>query len=188
MSESKAITNTTPPDPEKMNDERAAWADAALQHFALTTGVDHDDMLADLLCDLMHWADRNGFDFNAEVSRARMHYEAETATDGADEHREVQTHTSSEPVGPKFKMGRVVATPGALDAQKEARESFLEFLVRHAMGDWGDVCEEDRQENEYSLNRCLRLFSVYHLSNGTKIWIITEADRSMTTVLLPTEY
>ena len=85
-------------------------------------------------------------------------------------------------------MGRIVATPGALDAQKEARESFLGFLARHAVGDWGDVCEEDWQENEFSLNRHLRLLSVYHLHNGTKIWIITEADRSATTILLPEEY
>ena len=55
-------------------------------------------------------------------------------------------------------------------------------------GDWGDVCEEDRKENEFSLENHLRLFSVYHLGDGTKIWIITEADRSVTTILLPSEY
>jgi hypothetical protein len=88
----------------------------------------------------------------------------------------------------KFSLGRVVATPGALAALEEARESSLGFLMRHESGDWGDVCESDRQENEFSLDKMLRLFSVYHLRDGTKIWIITEADRTVTTVLLPEDY
>jgi hypothetical protein len=88
----------------------------------------------------------------------------------------------------KFNMGLVYATPGALDAFEEADESSLVFLLRHAACDWGDVCEGDRQENEFALKNGLRLFSVYHLENGTKIWIITEADRSVTTLLLPREY
>jgi len=88
----------------------------------------------------------------------------------------------------KFSMGLVYATPGALDAFEGANDSTLVFLMRHASGDWGDVCEEDRLANEFALENELRLFSVYHLSDGTKIWIITEADRSVTTVLLPSEY
>ena len=88
----------------------------------------------------------------------------------------------------KFEMGLVYATPGALDALEKADESSLVFLMRHAAGDWGDVCEEDRNENEFALSKYLRLFSVYHLCDGTKIWIITEADRSVTTILLPSEY
>lgn len=67
-----------PPDPEKMNDERAEWAAASLRHFQCVTGADYDDALADLLADLMHWSDRNGSDFDATLSRARMNYEAET--------------------------------------------------------------------------------------------------------------
>ena len=85
-------------------------------------------------------------------------------------------------------MGMVFATPGALDAFEQADESSLVFLMRHASGDWGDVCDEDEQANTFALENQLRLFSVYHLGNGTKIWIITEADRSVTTILLPSEY
>ena len=61
-------------------------------------------------------------------------------------------------------------------------------LGRHAAGDWGDVCEADRRENELSVNQRLRLLSVYRDRNGVKFWIITEADRSATTVLLPEDY
>ena len=68
-----------PPDPEKMNGDRVKWAAAALHDFRCATGTDREDSLADLLCDLMHWSDRNNFNFEAELSRARMHYVAETA-------------------------------------------------------------------------------------------------------------
>ena len=64
----------------------------------------------------------------------------------------------------------------------------MAYLVRHIAGDWGDVGEHDRRENELSLVRGFRLLSAYTLNSGTKIWIITEADRSATTVLLPEEY
>lgn len=67
-----------PPDPENMNDARAARAAAALQHFQIATCADDQDAVRDLLCDLMHWCDRNGFDFQHELDRARLHYEAET--------------------------------------------------------------------------------------------------------------
>ena len=68
-----------PPDPEEMNDNRAAWAATAILSFQQETGTDDENALTDLLCDLMHWADRNGEDFENELCRARMHYEAETA-------------------------------------------------------------------------------------------------------------
>jgi len=68
-----------PPDPEKMNDDRTEWAAAALRQFKRATGCDYEDSLGDLLSDLMHWADRNNFDFEAALCRARGHYEAETA-------------------------------------------------------------------------------------------------------------
>jgi hypothetical protein len=61
-------------------------------------------------------------------------------------------------------------------------------LERHQAGDWGDVDEHDRQENELSLKSDFRLLSVYHAANGIKFWIITEADRSATTVLLPEDF
>ena len=85
-------------------------------------------------------------------------------------------------------MGPVYVTPGAVAALEDAGESPFVYLRRHESGDWGDVCQQDRQENEFAIDKYLRLFSVYHLGDGTKIWIITEADRSLTTILLPDEY
>jgi hypothetical protein len=85
-------------------------------------------------------------------------------------------------------LGTVVATPGALAALEEARESSLGFLMRHASRDWGEIPPEDWEENEFSIERDLRVLSAYTLRNGIKIWIITEADRSVTTILLPDEY
>jgi hypothetical protein len=89
---------------------------------------------------------------------------------------------------PKFPLGRVVATPGALRAIAAAGHAPQEFLARHEQGDWGELDEEDCRENERSLKDDCRLMSAYHLRDGTKIWIITEADRSATTILLPEEY
>lgn len=91
-------------------------------------------------------------------------------------------------IEPKFPLGRIVATPGALEAIQEAGQEPAEFLLRHQAGDWGDVCEEDRQENELSLKKGFRLLSVYYTAKGVKLWVITEADRSATTILLPEEY
>ena len=88
----------------------------------------------------------------------------------------------------KFLLGRLLATPGALKAPAEAGQNALEFLSRHQHGDWGDLCAEDKQENEFSILNDLRILSAYTLTTGTKIWIITEADRSATTILLPSEY
>ena len=88
----------------------------------------------------------------------------------------------------KFDSGQIVATPGALDAMASSGDDPLDFLCRHLDGDWGDVDEHDRQENELSLQRGWRLLSCYRLSDGTKMWIITEADRSSTCLLLPEEY
>ena len=70
-----------PPDPEKMNGDRAEWAGAALRHFQCSTGTEYEDSLGDLLCDLMHWCDRNNFDFEAALFRAQGHYAAETGHD-----------------------------------------------------------------------------------------------------------
>jgi hypothetical protein len=89
---------------------------------------------------------------------------------------------------PKFQLGQIVATPGALQALARSCQTPLEFLRRHVSGDWGDLDEDDRRENEFSLNARLRLLSAYTLLDGTRIWIITEADRSATTLLLPEEY
>lgn len=88
----------------------------------------------------------------------------------------------------RFPLGRFVATPGSLIALSEAGQTPQEFVRRHQVGDWGDLDHEDREENERSLKIGCRLLSAYHLRDGTKIWIITEADRSATTLLLPSEY
>ena len=88
----------------------------------------------------------------------------------------------------KFQPGRIVATPGALAALEASGEAPLGYLARHIAGDWGVVDEHDRCENELSLSHGFRLLSAYILNSGTKIWIITEAGRSVTTVLLPEEY
>jgi len=89
---------------------------------------------------------------------------------------------------PRFRLGRVVATRGALQVLEQAQQQPQELLRRHARGDWGCVCPEDARENELSLEQGLRLLSAYMLSSGVKLWIITEADRSATTLLLPEEY
>lgn len=88
----------------------------------------------------------------------------------------------------KFPLGQLVATPGALDALEESGEGPLDFVSRHASGDWGDVCDADKQSNEEALKCGARLLSSYRTSEGEKLWIITEADRSVTTILLPKEY
>lgn len=88
----------------------------------------------------------------------------------------------------KFELGRVVATPGALEALQDAEVEALPYLQRHAQGDWGDLCKDDLIENELALREGFRLLSAYHLPDLVKIWIITEADRSATTILLPDEY
>jgi hypothetical protein len=86
----------------------------------------------------------------------------------------------------KFALGRTVITPAARDSLNA--EDVQAAVQRHVNGDWGDVCDADRQENEFSLTKRLRLFSVYHDRNSVKFWIITDADRSATTILLPSDY
>ena len=90
--------------------------------------------------------------------------------------------------GIKFEPGQIVATPGALEAFRASGDDPLPFLQRHLAGDWGDLSEEDRRENELSVEHGWRLLSAYTLSKGTKIWVINEADRSSTCFLLPSEY
>ena len=81
-----------------------------------------------------------------------------------------------------------IATPGALAALKKAERQPGEFLTRHVHREWGDLDEEDRKENEYSLEHGFRLLSAYRTNAGDRLWIITESDRSATTILLPEEY
>jgi hypothetical protein len=90
---------------------------------------------------------------------------------------------------PLFQPGRTVGTPGALAALDKAGQSPQEFLARHIRGDWGDdLCEKDREENQVSLERGFRLLSSYRTCADEEIWVLTEADRSVTTILLPEEY
>jgi len=89
---------------------------------------------------------------------------------------------------PKFFLRRTVATPGALRALEQANQSPYEFIERHQTGDWGELCEEDKRENEFSVHNGFRILSAYRTRNDVKIWVITEADRSVTTLLLPHEY
>ena len=92
------------------------------------------------------------------------------------------------PTIPLFPSGRLVATPGALALLEQVNKSPLEFLSRHLRGDWGDLCQKDKTENELSLKYDYRLMSSYQVSDAEKLWVITEADRSVTTLLLPAEY
>ena len=89
---------------------------------------------------------------------------------------------------PLFPLGQVLATPGALDLLQSYQLAPLSFIQRHVVGDWGDICAEDRQVNADALQHGSRLMSVYAISPTEKLWIITEADRSCTTLLLPQEY
>ena len=86
----------------------------------------------------------------------------------------------------KFPPGQIVITRNALDTLKQS--DVHAALRRHLQGDWGDVDAEDRKANDSALVHAARLLSVYHAADGTKFWIITEADRSATTVLLPDDY
>jgi hypothetical protein len=87
-----------------------------------------------------------------------------------------------------FSLGQIVATPGALAALEEAGEGPVTYLARHLVGAWGEVCEEDAKENEFSVENGFRILSAYSLKDGTRIWVITEANRSSTCLLLPSEY
>jgi hypothetical protein len=90
------------------------------------------------------------------------------------------------PTEKRVELGRVFATPGVLAAVPN--DEMLAALARHARGDWGEVSAPDWKENDFSYSKRLRLVSSYTSSSGTKYWVITEADRSSTTVLLPDEY
>jgi len=87
-----------------------------------------------------------------------------------------------------FSLGRTVATPGALTALEEAGEEPLKYLQQHVSGNWGDLDKEDQRSNDLAVLNDARVFSAYLLSNGEKIWVITEADRSSTCILRPDEY
>jgi len=88
-----------------------------------------------------------------------------------------------------FELGQVVGTPGAIRALAEEGLGVSGLLLRHVSGDWGDLGTEDKEENDFAVSRHLRILSSYRLpKTNVRIWVITEADRSATTLLLPEEY
>ena len=87
-----------------------------------------------------------------------------------------------------FPLGQVVATPGAIRALEEASTGSNTLLRRHQRGDWGKLSVADKEMNEQAVEDRVRLFSSYELRTGKRVWVITEADRSSTTILLPSEY
>ena len=93
--------------------------------------------------------------------------------------------SNSEYMG-RFRAGQLLATPGVLSTVP--RNELMTAFYRHLRCDWGDVCDEDKQRNDQALKDGSRLFSAYQLSENCRLWIITEADRSATPILLPEEY
>ncbi|MDT5267961.1 MAG: hypothetical protein QOH49_147 [Acidobacteriota bacterium] len=88
----------------------------------------------------------------------------------------------------RFPLGRLFLTPGAIAALEESGQQPFDFLRRHQSGDWGDLGKEDKRENEFSVTRALRILSKYHTAKGDALYVITESDRSTTTILKPEEY
>lgn len=88
--------------------------------------------------------------------------------------------------GLTFPLGHIFSTPGVI--QSIPNQEIVDALMRHASGDWGDLDPEDKQANDDAILHGGRILSAYTSSDGIRFWIITEADRSMTTILLPEEY
>jgi len=98
------------------------------------------------------------------------------------------TNTDRQPSITRFALGQTHVTPGAEEALMIAGQTGIEFLRRHMSCDWSELPDEDAQENELSLRQGFRVLSAYRTAKGQKLWIITEADRASTTILLPDEY
>jgi hypothetical protein len=90
-------------------------------------------------------------------------------------------------MAPLFPLGRVLATPGAIVLMEAAQIDPVQLLERHQSGDWGDLDEENWRENDFAVSRRLRTFSAYG-QPPDRLWVITDADRSVTTILRPDEY
>ena len=103
-------------------------------------------------------------------------------------HPSIVNQDPDKPDKPLFFLGRLVATPGALDLLNRLEISPFDFVSRHRQGDWGDLDAHDVKANEDALRYGTRLLSSYRIDAHDKLWIITEADRSATTLLLPEEY
>jgi len=93
-----------------------------------------------------------------------------------------------------FNLGPIVSTPGALEALQRNEMTGMELLARHVRGDWGELCDEDKQANDAAIQTGARIMSAYTLPDGEKLWLITDAEiddqhhRQATTFLLPDEY
>lgn len=87
-----------------------------------------------------------------------------------------------------FDPGQIVSTPAALAALQAAGINPQALLDKHLSGEWGDLTQADKEENDFSLANGYRILSAYEIEPGLKIWLITEADRSATTFLLPEDY
>ena len=98
------------------------------------------------------------------------------------------TLPSTHPPGPRFTLGRIFATPAAQDVIIEAGASVVDLLTRHLRGDFGDLAESDREQNERAVATGQRILSSYVLPNRQTVWLLTEPDRSATTFLLPGDY
>ena len=88
----------------------------------------------------------------------------------------------------RFPLGQILATPSAIEALRRSNQSAIDFLLRHASGDWGELSRTDRRQNELAVVHGERILSVYHTHGGCCLWIITEADRSATTIVVPNDY
>jgi len=100
----------------------------------------------------------------------------------------MQVNTNQRPTFARFPLGQTYITPGAEEALMIAGQTGIEFLRRHMCGDWSELSDDDARENELSLGEGFRVLSAYRTVKGQRLWIITEADRSSTTILLPSEY
>ncbi|MCA1625867.1 MAG: hypothetical protein LC778_19125 [Acidobacteria bacterium] len=97
-------------------------------------------------------------------------------------------NTNSTPSPVRFQLGQIYLTPGAQDTLEESGESAQTFINRHARLERGELSDEDHKENLFSVDKHLRIFSAFKTARDVKLWVITEADRSATTILLPSEY
>ena len=88
----------------------------------------------------------------------------------------------------RFPLGHLFLTPGAIETLEEAGQTAGEFIERHSRLEQGELCDDDHKENLFSVDKPLRIFSAFKTANGVKLWVVTEADRSATTILLPSEY
>lgn len=98
------------------------------------------------------------------------------------------SNTTNSTTAARFTLGHLFITPGAIEALEEAGQPAREFIERHARLEQGELCDDDHKENHFSVNKSLRIFSAFKTANGVKIWVVTESDRSATTLLLPSEY